>query len=48
MSETNATNLFLQHDQRSIQTKEDVQRGFNEIKNDLIEFKIIVANCRNK
>lgn len=45
-AEHNTTVLIQQHDQRSIAIKEDLAKGFGEIKNDLVEVKTIVENCR--
>ena len=48
VSEDTNTTLIRQHDQRSIDIKEDIQKGFGEIKNNLTEVKTIVSNCRKK
>lgn len=44
-SENNTTTLIRSHDQRSIDIKEDIQKGFAEIKNDMTEVKTIVGTC---
>ena len=41
-AETNTEILIRQHDERSIEIKQDVQDGFNCIKTDLIEVKTML------